>query len=368
MESLGGKLRNLREEKGYTLEQVARDTHIAKRYITAIEEEQFDDFPAEPYLLGFLRSYCEFLDINAEEIVQLYRNMKLQEQPPPIEQLVAQKRGPSIGLILGIIAGVAVLAGIVFLVVQLFFSADAEGAEETAAVASGTEYEFGEEILEQRFRVGDTVVVPLNGGRFPIQITAVGEEVVLATDESETVVRQEREHALDVSNDGQADVSVLLRAVDGAGESAEAVLRFDRLVASPARFADIPEDDRADETLPEVIGHTTIAERELAPVEIGTYPSPDPYDFSVRFTAPTLFRYRDEEAGESTEQFYNAGDTVSNRFAGRLRLWSSNAGATRLTVAGNEIELGQPGEVTAGAIRYVDTDDGRHRLELLPVY
>ncbi|MFO7781088.1 MAG: helix-turn-helix domain-containing protein, partial [Spirochaetia bacterium] len=88
MESIGEKLRTTRSQKGYSLEQVARDTHIAKRFIEALESEDFDVFPGEPYLLGFLRTYSEFLGLDSQEMVTLYKNLKIQEQPAPIDELI----------------------------------------------------------------------------------------------------------------------------------------------------------------------------------------------------------------------------------------------------------------------------------------
>ncbi|MDR2111320.1 MAG: helix-turn-helix domain-containing protein, partial [Spirochaetaceae bacterium] len=61
MESLGEKLKNTREEKGLTYDQVGRETHIASRYLEALEAEDFSKFPGEPYVQGFLRNYGSYL-------------------------------------------------------------------------------------------------------------------------------------------------------------------------------------------------------------------------------------------------------------------------------------------------------------------
>ncbi|MFW5843595.1 MAG: helix-turn-helix domain-containing protein, partial [Spirochaetota bacterium] len=87
MESIGEKLKTARKEKGYSLDQVSRETHIAKRFVEALEEEDFDAFPGEPYLIGFLKTYSIFLDLDPQEMVNLYKSFKLQEQPAPIDEL-----------------------------------------------------------------------------------------------------------------------------------------------------------------------------------------------------------------------------------------------------------------------------------------
>ncbi|MDZ7792716.1 MAG: helix-turn-helix domain-containing protein [Spirochaetia bacterium] len=92
MESIGEKLKTAREEKGYSTDQVARDTNIARRFILAMEQEDFSAFPGDTYLLGFLRNYSDYLGLDSERLVNLYRNMQIQEQPVPMEELLQGKK------------------------------------------------------------------------------------------------------------------------------------------------------------------------------------------------------------------------------------------------------------------------------------
>ena len=48
MESIGEKLRLARERNNLTIEQVARETHVAKRFLKGLEEEDFSVFPGRP--------------------------------------------------------------------------------------------------------------------------------------------------------------------------------------------------------------------------------------------------------------------------------------------------------------------------------
>lgn len=45
MESIGEKLRLARERNNLTIDQIARDTHVAKRFLKALEDEDFSVFP-----------------------------------------------------------------------------------------------------------------------------------------------------------------------------------------------------------------------------------------------------------------------------------------------------------------------------------
>ena len=91
MESIGEKLRLARERNNLTIDQVARETHVAKRFLKALEDEDFAAFPGETYAMGFLRNYAEYLGLNAEELIGIYRNIKIQEQPLPMNELLESK-------------------------------------------------------------------------------------------------------------------------------------------------------------------------------------------------------------------------------------------------------------------------------------
>lgn len=68
--SIGTRLREAREARGVTLEQAERETRIIRRYLIALEEEDFNAFPAEVYARGFLRSYANYLGLNPEDLVK----------------------------------------------------------------------------------------------------------------------------------------------------------------------------------------------------------------------------------------------------------------------------------------------------------
>ncbi len=88
MESLGEKLKTARNEKGLSIDQISRDTNISIRYLEALESENFSIFPGEPYLIGFIKNYGAYLDLDIQKLISLYRALKIQEQPIPVEQLL----------------------------------------------------------------------------------------------------------------------------------------------------------------------------------------------------------------------------------------------------------------------------------------
>ncbi len=73
---VGKFLKEIREEKKITIEEVAEETKIQKRYLVALEEEKFEELPGEAYIKGFLKNYASALGIAESEIIKRYNNLK----------------------------------------------------------------------------------------------------------------------------------------------------------------------------------------------------------------------------------------------------------------------------------------------------
>jgi cytoskeletal protein RodZ len=381
MESIGEKLRTTRAQKGYSIEQVARDTHIAKRFIEALEAEEFDVFPGEPYLLGFLRTYSEFLDLDSQEMVSLYKNLKIQEQPAPIDELIV-KKSPRPYVIAGLAVLVVVGLGVggYFLFQAGVFSgsgasdggAQAQAAEEEPAEdeveVAGREFVLQEQILERRFAQGDVVRVPVGENQYPLSLSEVADgSVNVTTIAGSTMLEPNDEQMLDVDQDGQGDIRVLVREIDAAGSPPTLVMRLDRVVQSPvasggAAGGEAPVADT------EPIGSTNVSERERSARVITEVDERDEFSVEIEFRGYSWFRYvADGEQRE--EQYLQQGDTFRTTVQNEFRLWLSNGGVASLRVAGQEVDLGDPGEVVTALITWGTAEDGTTpRLELVPVY
>src|SRR5258706_6656387 len=72
MGELGSLLSRQREARGLTLDDAERDTRISKRYLQALESEQFEVIPAPVYARGFLRSYSQYLGLDPQEMLSLF--------------------------------------------------------------------------------------------------------------------------------------------------------------------------------------------------------------------------------------------------------------------------------------------------------
>lgn len=92
METVGALLRAERERKGLTIKDIEQGTSIRALYLTAIEEDRYEVIPGEVYLKGFIRNYANFLGMNGQQIVDVYRESRSDFEAPKDELPVQPKR------------------------------------------------------------------------------------------------------------------------------------------------------------------------------------------------------------------------------------------------------------------------------------
>ena len=227
MESYGSLLKTARENKEMTILDVERDTAITRQYIEAMEEEDAAVFPGEAYLIGFLHNYAEFLGLNGDMIVSLYKNKKLQESPIP-DGLVPKHRPvwiiPLVSLL--ILAG---LGGIVFGTVKLvgfitmLQAQKAEAEEETQRFHT---YTLSEKPLQRRIYKGDHILVPQSEGNIDLAVANTLGLLQLETPAGLQVIDLSDEVELDIDNDGVSDMIVYVSDVSNTDSDRGAEVRM----------------------------------------------------------------------------------------------------------------------------------------------
>jgi cytoskeletal protein RodZ len=83
---IGKTLKEARETMGLSLEAVEEETKIRRKYIQALEREEFQVLPGPIYAKAFLKNYAKFLGIKVEEVMEEYR-LQYPDQTAPEETL-----------------------------------------------------------------------------------------------------------------------------------------------------------------------------------------------------------------------------------------------------------------------------------------
>lgn len=88
-EGPGRRLREARETRHLTREQVATQLRLQVRLVIALEEDDYSGLPGNTFVQGYLRSYARLLDLPEASILAL---AKIEESvPPPLVSTIVSK-------------------------------------------------------------------------------------------------------------------------------------------------------------------------------------------------------------------------------------------------------------------------------------
>lgn len=116
-EELGKALTKARIARGLTLRDVERDTRISSKYLEALENGTLDLLPAPVYARAFMRTYAQYLGLNAPAFVQRLPGAKPEPELPPLPEVGRGATEPAISASWLVAGGVVVLLlviGVVF--------------------------------------------------------------------------------------------------------------------------------------------------------------------------------------------------------------------------------------------------------------
>jgi cytoskeletal protein RodZ len=71
--TVGQRLKEAREAKGLSVEDVAAETRIPTRHLTSLEESDWDQLPAATYSIGFAKNYAGVVGLDRAEISEQLR-------------------------------------------------------------------------------------------------------------------------------------------------------------------------------------------------------------------------------------------------------------------------------------------------------
>lgn len=83
---IGAKLREARESKGMTLEDVQQRTKIQKRYLKAIEENNHSVMPGEFYTRAFIKEYAQTVGLNPDEVLEPKQQQQEATAAAPVQE------------------------------------------------------------------------------------------------------------------------------------------------------------------------------------------------------------------------------------------------------------------------------------------
>src|SRR5919108_3371430 len=83
-DSLGSYLRQERERQQVSLQAIAAATKIQLKFLEALEHDAYDQLPATPFVVGFLRAYAQYVTLDPEMVLTAYRSLHCASEPPEV--------------------------------------------------------------------------------------------------------------------------------------------------------------------------------------------------------------------------------------------------------------------------------------------
>ncbi|WP_407429091.1 helix-turn-helix domain-containing protein [Treponema sp.] len=361
MESYGEILRKARENKGIEIETIAREISITQEYLNALENEDSDVFPGEPYLVGFLQNYADFLEVDTKHVLNLYHAKKLQETPPPLELTKREKPRFLIPLLVTVcvllIAGTGVFIG-------FFVKTKMSDSENEKLLAQGNDfkkYELGEKPFSGRLYKSDQLIVGSDKGN--IFLTVAETEGIFALETPAGVQYVELSEELEMDVDGNSIPELIVYVSDvsqkNVDRGAEVTIRLKSAASAAVASPDENQIPNA-EDLP----------KEQQRTEIFSDTRAYPFTVNVTFRAGCLFRYRPDRK-ETVEDYLASGEILSMTASNGIRMWISNGNAVKLQVVANsktyDLPVARAGEVIAQDIKWIKDTDGSYKVVIVDV-
>ncbi len=102
--TVGEILKQGRLRQRLSVAECAKRTHIAPRFIEALEEQRWNELPSESHRLGFLRLYARFLGVSADDVLALYKQQMApasttSKEPQPVadnKKSVEKSKSPDV--------------------------------------------------------------------------------------------------------------------------------------------------------------------------------------------------------------------------------------------------------------------------------
>lgn len=156
MTELGNRLKEAREEKGMSLDDLQAATKIQKRYLTALEEGNYDIIPGKFYVRAFIKQYAEAVGLDSELLFEEFKkdipnsyndevSEKLSSIKPQRELPKSASKALELLPTLLVAAGVIVVIAIIYVIVQAVNGGGNQQAEEPKTEESQSKYDVSKD-------------------------------------------------------------------------------------------------------------------------------------------------------------------------------------------------------------------------------
>lgn len=360
MESYGDILHKTRLEKNLDIEKIAREISIERKYLQGLEEEDSNVFPGEAYMIGFLRNYSNYLELDTELILKLYNNKKIQEAPVP-EGLIAKHRPK--WLIPAIVIPIVFIVGVITTITVLLLTKKNSVDESQVIITSSSQrkqYTLDDTKFTQRVYKGDQFIVPTETGQIVLTVRDTLSSFGLDTPAGVFYTDLAEESELDIDGDSQSDMIVYVSDISYTDESRGVELSI--LLRHGAKK--YVSDEVIMDDIPFITEVTSKRPQKIIIEDNRAYP----FTINGSFRGPCLFRSKVDN-DNSNENYFNRGEVFTANPHNGIRLWISNSNTVKFTIIADsrtfDLDIGVAGQVLVEDIKWIKDTDGKYKLVII---
>ncbi|MCL2521077.1 MAG: helix-turn-helix domain-containing protein [Spirochaetaceae bacterium] len=356
MKKVGESLKEAREKLGIDLETAAAETNISLRYLQALEADNFEAFNSETYVQLFLKNYADFLSLDTNRILALYRNHKLGEEQAPMDLLMEKPKSKLPIIILMFLAALTLVASFIFVALPQIAErnrvrAQLEEERRQNALLVTKQSFILENFIDELLSVDDEVIVSFSEDvtyRF-VLMRYSSSSLLFELYRNDTLLdtfqlQLGNERFFSLNSADRANFMVSLLDI-GLQNNTAARVRFERLdVAAVSSLPGevMPVNSAVNLAINPSLGRQTILS-VVSPIQV---------DVVITFRGYSYFRFRLDN-NEQNERFFQNGDRFQRTMRNNMRLWVSDAEQASLRVGFNELSLGRAGEIVVKDLRWL---------------
>ena len=360
MESYGELLKKTRESKEIDLDRASREISIEKRYLQGLEAEDNGVFPGDAYMIGFLKNYADYLELDSEFILKLFRNKQIQEAPLP--QGLYERHKPKYFLP-AIIIPIVLFVGIVTTVSILLASKNKKKTDDGVLVsgnAKSHQYELSDQKFVQRVYKGDQLFIPTEkDGKIILTVRDTLSAFGIDTPSGVYYVELAEESELDINGDNISDMIVYVSDISSTDEKrgAEVSILLRHGVSLDTTIV-------ASEEIPFASEVKTTHPYKVIHEDNRAYP----FTINASFRGPCLFRDKVDNS-KSVESYFARGDLFTATPRNGIRLWMSNFNTVKITIIADsksfDLDIGTAGQIFVEDIKWIKDTDGKYKLVVI---
>ncbi len=350
LETVGQILQSTRDKKKVAISEIALQTNMGRRYLEALETDNYDVFPSQTHILGFIRNYATYLELDPDELIDIYKRTILQESPAPYRELTAPsptRINPS--FVIAVISILLVVALVFMLIKGAATRRNTNLDNQDTSTRTNPPPDQGEDSFVKTYKAGEAYTFTFNGSGMRLLFEKVSNKIVtVMLMNTRYEITEGDKKMWDFDGNYLSELAVTIRKV--ADDSIEAAIsrKAERMTGTATNATPPPTGTNADT----IKGNTLMTSAERVEINLTIT--------AKGFSAVNWVKDRNERAGKMLQ----AGQKLAILATDALQITASTPFNLTLNLNNKTLEINTPRAVIGLVFKWRHhPEDGLYHLE-----